>query len=289
MSGHEWTSWKRLIRFPACVQIGADPWSFAVITDSHCTPTPASMRYGLGLEHLGGGASRLRRCFEAIEAGRNRPELCLLLGDIGLGDAMDVLRVAPCPIYPVAGNYEHGEQRETLRRAYPALFRASDYYAFTHRGVRFIGLCTAGIANDHVGQLASEGIRPPGQSDWLQEELSKPWEPRVLFSHCPPEPPGFDRTAYLTQSVDSYLPFLGENDSRFLHGLMRSHGPILSVSGHQHRATYGFPVGDSHQLVVRSCHWNHGVEPVGFLLVCVDEDGLSVREVLTGRPRASRT
>ena len=287
MTGCERTPWKRLIRFPSGTPKTSVPWSFAVITDPHCTPTPASVRHGRGLEHLGDGVARLRRCFDAIEEEPARPDLCLLLGDIGLDDAMDCLCRAPCPIYPVAGNYEVGEQRERLCNAYPALFHASDYYAFSHRGVRLIGLCTAGIANDHVGQLASEGIRPPGQSDWLREQLSTPWEPRILFSHCPPEPPGFDRAAYLARSTHEYLPFLGENDSRFVLDLLCTRGPILSVSGHQHRATYGFNVGDSHQIVLRSSHWNHGPEPVGFLIVRVERDGLSVREVLTGGLRSS--
>jgi len=198
---------------------------------------------------------------------------------------MEVLDAAPCPVYPVAGNVEWGEQRERLRAAYPEQLGAADYYAFTHRGVRFAGLCTSGIGNDHVGQLASEGIRPPGQSDWLAGELRVPWEPRILFAHCPPEPPGFDRAAYLERSTHDYLPFLGENDSRFLLGLLRVHGPILLLAGHQHRATYEFGVADSRVVVLRSCHWNHEEEAVGFLLVRVDGDGLTACEVLTGEPR----
>jgi hypothetical protein len=201
MSEYGRTVWKRLIRFPAGARIENGGWTFAVVADPHCTPTPASRRHACGLEHLGDGTARFRRCFDAIEAQEERPEFCLLLGDIGLDDAMDVLAAAPCPIFPVAGNYEWGEQRERLRAAYPEQFGAADYYAFTHRSVRFPGLCSAGIGNDHVGQLASEGIRPPGQSDWLAGELGVPWEPRVLFTHCPPVPPGFDPTAYLERST----------------------------------------------------------------------------------------
>jgi len=285
MNGYARTPWRRSVRFPTGVRNTGRAWTFAVITDSHCTPTPASLRYGQGLEHLGNGAARLRRCFDAIETQEDCPEFCLLLGDVGLDDAMDVLAAAPCPIYPVAGNYEWGEQRNRLRAAYAELLGTSDYYAFTHRGVRFLGLCTAGTGNDHVGQLASEDIRPPGQSGWLAGELSAPWEPRVLFAHCPPETPGLDRAAFLESSTHDYLPFLGENDSRFLLGLLHTHGPILLLAGHQHRATYGFGVADSHVIVIRSCHWNHDAQAVGFLLVRVEEDGLSSCEVLTGEPR----
>jgi hypothetical protein len=284
MSGGERAEWRRVISFPKEHRRAAEPWTFAAIADAHCTPTSASIQHGRGLKHLGDGPVRLRRCFDAIEAQEDRPEFCLLLGDIGLDDAMDVLASAPCPIYPVAGNYEWGDARQRLRDAYPAQLGAADYYAFVHNGVRVVGLCTAGIGNDHVGQLASEGIRPPGQSNWLAEELSGSWEPRILFAHCPPRPPGFDSQAYLEQSAHDYLPFLGENDSRFVLELLQNRGPMLYLAGHLHRATHGFDIADSHVIVVRSCNWNHDAEAIGFLLVRVDADGLSVREALTGEP-----
>jgi len=281
------TPWRRLIRFPEGYQYTTESWVFAVVSDPHCTPTPSSIRHGHGLEHLGDGAARLQRCFDAIAelAPEDRPQLILLLGDIGLSDAEKVLESPPCPIRPVAGNYECGELRERLRALYPEQLGASDYYAFTHEGVRFIGLCNAGIGNEHVGQLASEGIRPPGQSGWLTDRLTGPWMPSIVFAHCPPEPPGFDRPAYLERSSHDYLPFMGENDSRFFLALLRDRGPILSLAGHQHRPTYGFDVAESHVMVVRSCNWNHDEAPVGFLLVRVDGRGLSACEIITGRCR----
>ena len=284
------TPWREAVRFPRGFRYDGKPWTAAAITDPHCTPTPSSIRHGRPYEHLGDGAARLARCFDAmceLPEGE-RPAFVLLLGDIGVADAEAVLTGARRPVYPVAGNYEDGELRDRLRAMYPHLFETGDYYAFDHAGVRVVGLCSAGVGNDHVGHLASEGIRPPGQSEWLGHTLDGPWRPTVLFSHCPPMPPGFDRDAYLERSSHEYVPFLADNDSRFLISMMERRGPLLGLFGHQHRATYGFDVGPSHALVLRSSNWNHDGEAIGFLLLRIDRTGISLREILTGTPGGGR-
>jgi len=269
------------------------PWTsfaFAVITDPHCVETPASVRHGKGLEYVGDGLDRFRRGIEAIRAiDDHRPDFILLLGDIGLERAEELLTEAPCPVHPVAGNHEWGERRALLRALFPGDFGVgdsqADYYAFDHLGVRFVGICNAGTGNEHVGQLASEEIWPPGQSDWIERQLSSFEGLKVLFGHCPPEPLGFDRSSYLQQSGGRYLPLMGENDSRFIQRLHIGFAPVVSFFGHTHQGSSRETLGQSLVQVVRSACWNHGREPIGFLHVRIAPEAVYLREVITGAYR----
>jgi hypothetical protein len=215
-----------------------------------------------------------------------KPIFLVLLGDIGIEAAEPVLDESPCLIHAIAGNHDLGHRRQRLREMFPSDFgsgeHASDYYAFEHGGVRFIALCNAGIGNEHVGQLSSEDINPPGQAAWIDEQLRVDNKPKILLGHCPPQPEGFNAQKYLKPASNRYLPFMRECDSIFLNELLVSRGPITAFFGHLHRATYSYGVGLSHVHILRSCNWNHDREPIGFMQVRVDGSGILVREVPTG-------
>lgn len=270
-----------------------EPLVFAIIADPHCVETPSAIRHGRGIEHLGDGAARLSLCFDAIRAlaPPERPDFVLLLGDIGIENAEPVLGGCPCPIHAVAGNHDWGPRRQRLRELFPSDFGTredqSDYYSFEHRGVRFIAICNAGIGNEHVGQFSSEDIRPPGQVDWLVEQLGTSDTLNVVLGHCPPEPERFDRKEYLASSSHDYLPFIGECDSSFLNRLLREQEATVAFFGHLHRATWAYQLGASWIHALRSCNWNHDAAPVGFALVRIKRGRVAIREVLTGSYRRS--
>lgn len=282
------TPWEYSVSYPATLADSIRPFIFAVIADAHCTETPASIRHGQGLEHLGDGASRLRLCFDAIRKLDQSEKLAflMLLGDIGLEAAKPVLSESPCIIHAIAGNHDWGPRRQRLRELFPADFgsgnQLSDYYTFEHGGVRFISICNAGGGNEHTGQLSSEDIRPPGQATWIAKQLKTSLKPVVLFGHCPPQPEDFNAQSYLESVSHRYLPFMGELDSRFLNRLLIAHAPMAAFFGHLHRETCSYSCGASRIHILRSCNWNHDMQPIGFMQVRIDKSGVAVREVLTG-------
>lgn len=290
-SGSVFTQWEGSLSYPASLAGSIEPFTFAIIADSHCEETPSSLRHSRGLEHLGDGVNRLRLCFDAIRSmdESEKPAFLFLLGDIGIEAAEPVLVDAPCPIHAIAGNHDWGPGRHRLRELFPVDFgfskQASDYYTFQHGGIHFVAICNAGIGNEHTGQLASEDIRPPGQASWLAEQFAIPAEFKVLFGHCPPESKGFVVQEYLRTASYKYLPFMGECDSHFLNDLLISNGPIAAFFGHLHRATHSYAAGSSRVHVLRSCNWNHEEQPIGFTHVRIDESELPVREILVGSYR----
>ena len=109
----------------------------------------------------------------------------------------------------------------------------ADYYAFLHKGVRFIGLCDAGT-HDHIGQFCSENIIPRGQCEWLKEQLQKPEKRKILFAHIPPHPKNKDVNGYLSR-----------NDSIYLNDLVSKYRPEAMFFGHQHRKTRSYHSGET--------------------------------------------
>lgn len=288
MKAPETRPWEVSLGYSEGFATNVRPFTFAIISDSHCDETPSSARHSRGLEHLGDGRDRLNLCFDAI---RNMEEpdkssFLVLLGDIGMDAGASLLAEAPCPVHAIAGNHDWGSKRQRLRELFPEDFgtgdQASDYYQFEHAGVVFVAICNAGTSNEHTGQLSSEDIRPPGQPTWISHQLAKSPGPTILLGHCPPQPKGFDPEIYLAGASHSYLPFMGMCDSEYLNALLVAHAPIAAFFGHLHRATYNYAVRSSRVHVLRSCNWNHDNEPIGFTQVRVDQSGISIREVLTG-------
>ena len=249
-----------------------EPFSFAVVADPHLMEKARA-----GTEAQGTHVERFFRCLSAMEAleGVENPEFVLVVGDIHpeeLARQRDKVRL---PLHVVAGNHETPARRKQLRQMFPDDFqingRPADYYSFVHKGVRFIGLCDAGSGGDHVGHLCSEDITPPGQCEWLEKEMAAPEATKILFGHIPPHPDGGDQNMYLAR-----------NDSRFLQRLVAEKGATAMFFGHQHQATREYPVGPARCFVVRSCAWNSGNAPLGFLLVTVKPDALTTRDVIVG-------
>ncbi len=175
----------------------------------------------------------------------------------------------------IAGNHESGSERKgELRDCFPQDFlvdgRPADYYSFVHKGVRFIGICTAGCGMDHVGQLCSQDIQPRGQCEWLEGELSQAEVHKIVFAHIPPHPRG----------ADEHL-FMARNDARYLNGLVERAQPTAMFFGHQHQNTSEYRIGRTRTFTVRSCAWNFNDGPLGFMLVQVTARGVETQEVLT--------
>ncbi len=248
------------------------PFQFAVIADPHCAEGPRS-----GIEALGNGVDKLLRCFETIAAlpESEQPDFALIVGDIhpdALAPHLDDFR---CPVHVVAGNHEgSAESRGLLRSLFPDDFGEEgtrDYYSFVHKGVRFIGLCDAGMGGEHVGQFSSELITPSGQCEWLEAELAMPEARKVVYAHIPPTLDGGDRNMYM-----------GRNDSRWFVKTIENAAPTMLFFGHLHHATDAYRIGAAQAYNLRSCCWNFREAPVGFMLVSVTPDGLETREVITG-------
>lgn len=250
---------------------GEGAFSFAVLTDPHLAE-----KASWEVEANGTHADRFLRCFEAMARleGVERPDFALVCGDLHPQELRACLDRVPVPLHVVAGNHEGAAERKLLRELFPADFqrdgKPADYYAFTHKGVRFIALCDAGAGGDHVGHLCSEGIAPAGQCEWLEGELARPEPVKILFGHIPPDPAGGDRSMYLSR-----------NDSRYLREAVAKGPPAAMFFGHQHRATREEDFGGSRCFTVRSCAWNFQGAALGFLLVTVEGTQVRVREILT--------
>ena len=81
--------------------------------------------------------------------------------------------------------------------------------------------------------------------------------------------------------------YLSRNDSRYFNELVTRTRPTAMFFGHQHKPRK-FLIGATPAFVVRSCAWNSGSAPLGFLLVKVTPAGIETREIITSpRPPAT--
>jgi Icc-related predicted phosphoesterase len=210
---------------------------------------------------------------DKMEQGR-KPDFILIPGDIHIGVLEAHLEKIKIPIHLVAGNHEDSNARKRLRNLFPADFKKndteSDYYSFVHKGVRFIGLCNAGVGGEHLGQLCSEGIKPRGQCEWLEKQLNEKEFHKIVFAHIPPEPDGLDRDMYMSR-----------NDSRYFNKLIEQTQPTAMFFGHKHLPTTQSKIGQTKSFVVRSCCWNMENKPLGFLHVKISNEGIETSEIIT--------
>ncbi|MBX7258442.1 MAG: metallophosphoesterase [Candidatus Hydrogenedentes bacterium] len=256
------------------VPAGQEPFCFCAIADPHCGEPPSK-----GLEKYGTGLDKFFAAIDAIKQlpEQGKPDFILLLGDIHVDAFGPRLPEVGIPIHATPGNHESDPmKRKALRALFPDDFNVngqeSDYYSFVHKGVRFISMCDAGMGGEHVGQLCSENIRPSGQCEWLEQELSMPETQKILFAHIPPEPEGKDRNMYLSR-----------NDSRWFNALVTEKKPTTMFFGHLHQATAEYVVGSTRAFNVRSACWNSGKAPIGFMHVRISADGIQTREIDTGK------
>lgn len=246
---------------------------FCVMADPHCAEGPKP-----GIDHLGTALDKCMRCFAAMAdlPPEQQPEFVLIVGDVHPEKLRERLAEAPFPIHAVAGNHESTPaRRNALCELFPEDLMAAgaprDYFSFVHRGVRFIGLCNAGMGGEHFGHFSSELIRPSGQCAWFEQEMAAPEARKVVFAHIPPEPDSADRNMYIAP-----------NDNRWFLDAVGRGKPEAMFFGHLHQATHEHAYGATRSINLRSCCWNGDRTPLGFLHVTVTSSGMKTREIFTG-------
>ena len=252
------------------------PFTFAVVADPHCAEQAKP-----NIKQYGNGVSKFLACVEEMEKLNDdeKPDFMLIVGDVHLWALKQHLGKVSVGVHVISGNHENAARKKEMRDMFPSDFskngKEADYYSFVHKGVRFVGLCDArGV--DHIGMLCSEDFGPRGQCEWLEEELGQKERHKIIFAHIPPEPEGRDRNMYIAR-----------NDSRYFNGLVQEHQPTAMFFGHQLRDTHQCQIGKTESFIVRSCCWNGDKTPLGFMLVKVDNSGISTREIFTGHYQQS--
>ncbi|MBT6147571.1 MAG: hypothetical protein HOH74_19195 [Gemmatimonadetes bacterium] len=251
-------------------RVKGEPFSFAVIADPHAAEKPK-----FEPDRLGNHVERFLRCTDHMAAlpAPQRPDFALVVGDIHIWELRKHLDRVSVPLHCIAGNHESGKKRKAeLRDAFPDDFKvqgeSADYYSFTHKGARFVGVCDAGGGGDHIGHLCSEDFGPRGQCEWLESELAQTEAVKVVFSHIPTHPQALDQNMYLAR-----------NDAISFNDQVTLTKPAGLFFGHMHRAMQ-YTVGQTPVRVVQSCAWNFGDEPLGYDLIRVGPDGLVATTML---------
>jgi hypothetical protein len=145
------------------------PFTFAVVGDPHCAEGPKS-----NLEQYGNGVTKFLACVKEMEklSADEKPDFMLVLGDIHLHVLKKYFNEIRIPMHVISGNHENAERKKKMREMFPADFGNKDYYSFSHKGARFIGLCDA-RGTDHIGTFCSDDFGPRGQGEWLEEQLAQ--------------------------------------------------------------------------------------------------------------------
>jgi predicted phosphodiesterase len=222
------------------------------------------------------GREKFGNVLEKVGRLSPKPDFMLILGDVH-GDALkDVLTGTGfnLPIHVVFGNADDKASRASLRRMFPQDFAETDYYSFTHKGCKFIGVCDA-IPGDHVGHLSSEFYRGLQQCSRLEEQLAegnKSFDHTFAFAHIPLHPQGEEANYYLAV-----------NDQRFLKHLVLKHEPTALFFGHLHRLEQ-FAIGKTEVFSVHGSNWTNTLvpppyDPIGFNVAHVYKDGVKLEFV----------
>lgn len=190
----------------------------------------------------------------------DKPDLCLLAGDLGNGGkreelegARDVFKTLGVPVHAVIGN--HDWTTDFDRQAYEETFPQQINCHFEHQGWQIVGLDTTN------GLLwAKIKIQPPTLA-WLDENLPKldKKKPTVVFTHFPLGPD----VQYRPGNADDVL-------NRF-----KEHNLVAVFCGHFHGFTER-KVGKTAITTNRCCsrmRGNHdGTKEKGYF-VCDAKDG----------------
>ncbi len=247
------------------------PFTFAVVADPHCAEQAKP-----NIEQYGNGVTKFLACVKEMEKlnADEKPDFMLIVGDVHLWALKKHLDTISVPMHVISGNHENAQRKKEMREMFPSDFgqngKEADYYSFVHKGARFIGLCDA-RGTDHIGTFCSEDFGPRGQCEWLEEQLAQKEHHKIIFAHIPPEPKGRDKNMYLSR-----------NDSRYFNELIQERQPTAMFFGHQHRDTLQHQIGKTESFTVRSCCWNGDKTPLGFMLIKIDNAGITTREILTG-------
>lgn len=227
-------------------------FTFAIIADPH-----------LREDRVGEptGEKKFLEVLAQIKALPRQPDFILMLGDTHPEKLAPLLPEIGLPVHVVIGNHETLAHRQQLRDLFPEDFAGRDFYAFTHKGARFIGLCTA-LVGDHVGHFESQDLTPHvGQVQFLEQELATHRDlPRFIFAHVPPEPTNKPHPSHL-----------GSLESAWFHALVRAEKPTACFFGHRH-CRLEYTCGDTPILFVPSTNWNSTGHQRGFYLATMADN-----------------
>ena len=219
------------------------------------------------------GREKFRAILDKVKRLSPQPDFMLILGDVHGRELKEVLAEADIqlPIHVVFGNADDKSSRQNLRRMFPDDFAENDYYSFTHKNCKFIGLCDA-VPGDHVGHLSSEFYRGLRQCSWLEEQLAQGKDNithTFAFAHVPLHPRGEEANYYLAV-----------NDQRFLKQLTLRYEPTALFFGHLHRLET-FKIGKTDVISVHGSNWTNTLvpppyDPIGFNVARVYKDGVKL-------------
>jgi 3',5'-cyclic AMP phosphodiesterase CpdA len=150
----------------------SSPFHFLVVNDTH---------------YIDAGCGKwLARVVEQMKKHPEKPEFCLLVGDLSdhgrpreLTAMRDIIQTLGVPTYVVIGNHDYLAQND--RKTYEDLFPGRLNYRFDHRGWQFVALDTT------EGQRAMGTKIDATTFRWLDDHLPKldKKRPTVLFTHFP--------------------------------------------------------------------------------------------------------
>ncbi len=199
-----------------------------------------------------------------IKAHKEKPELCLLVGDLaehGKAEQLDPVRGIykglDLPLHVVIGNHDWHTDKD--RKAFDELYPKATNYSFEHRGWQFVGL------DSSDGTKAKVAVREDTLK-WLDGAAPKldKKKPLVLFTHFPLGP----LVVYRATNADAVL-------ERF-----KDHNLQAVFNGHFHASTER-KVGNVTLTTNRCCSFsrqNHdGSKEKGYFL-CQAKDGKITRE-----------
>lgn len=222
------------------------------------------------------GREKFRAVLDKIKRLSPRPDFMLILGDVHGRELKEVLAETDfqVPVHVVFGNADDKASRQILRRMFPRDLAENDYYSFTHKNCKFIGLCNA-IPGDHVGHLSSEFYRGLRQCSWLEEQLAQGKENfahTFAFAHVPLHPRGEEANYYLAV-----------NDQKFIRRLAVRYEPTALFFGHLHRLET-FKIGKTDVFSLHGSNWTNTLvpppyDPIGFNVARVYEDGVKLEFV----------
>jgi predicted phosphodiesterase len=253
--------------------IGLEPlYTFVIHADPHVSIDREGERTG---------REKFHAIVEKVRRLEPKPDFMLILGDVH-GEAFKTALAEvdfDLPMHVVFGNSDDPSGRDVLREMFAEDFAQSDYYAFTHKRSKFIGLCNA-IPGDHVGHLSSEFTRGLQQCGWLEAQLAegrKTHDHTFAFAHVPLHPQGKEANYYLAV-----------NDQKFLRQIVLRHRPTALFFGHLHRLER-FAVGPTEVISVHGANWTNTLvpppyDPIGFNVARVYEDGVRL-EFIPIRPK----
>jgi 3',5'-cyclic AMP phosphodiesterase CpdA len=150
----------------------SDDFHFLVVNDTHFVDKKC--------------ADWLERVIKQMKAHKEKPTLCLHLGDLSdhgkpaeLEPVRDAFKGLGLPVYYVPGNHDYLEDND--RKAYDDLVPKSLNYHFDHGGVQFVGIDSTEGKKAALTYVQKDALK------YLDDTLPKldRKKPTILFTHFP--------------------------------------------------------------------------------------------------------